>query len=316
MADITGNGLTGLGQGHPGTAGEQAVQQQLGTTEQAIRFYREQVLDHLNERMREFVHRQEMFFLATSDRFGECDSSFRAGPPGFLRVLDAHSLVYPEYRGNGVHASLGNLSENPHAALLLIDFERARIGLHINGRARVVTDEQFREDHPEIPADPLPGRQAQVWVRIHVLEAYIHGAAHIPHLVTTPKRTARDWGTQDYRRRGGDFFATRRGAAEPPPAPSPPPAPPAPPAVPVAGPPAAPPALPSPSPASPPMPPNALPAAPPAAPDRSPVPLNPVVEQWRAEAQRALAEAERRGRAAETTETAEAPERSGGWFGS
>lgn len=64
-------------QERPGSDGEHLVQQRLGTTERADRFYGDQVLDHLNGRMREFVARQEMFFLATADRHGDCDSTFR-----------------------------------------------------------------------------------------------------------------------------------------------------------------------------------------------------------------------------------------------
>ncbi|MDB1086218.1 pyridoxamine 5'-phosphate oxidase family protein [Streptomyces sp. ACA25] len=196
--------------GRPGSDGEHAVQQQLGAEERAGRFYEEQMLDHLNDRMREFVARQAMFFLATSDRHGECDSTFRAGPPGFLRVLDERTLVYPEYRGNGVHASLGNIAENPHAGLLLMDFDRARIGLHINGRARVVMGPQLRLQYPELPEDPAPGRRTEVWVRIDVEEAYIHCAKHIPHLIPAPNRAPREWGTDDYKRKGGDFFGAAR----------------------------------------------------------------------------------------------------------
>ncbi|NJP68906.1 pyridoxamine 5'-phosphate oxidase family protein [Streptomyces spiramenti] len=197
----------------PGSAGQWSVQERLGTTEAARRFHAEQVVGRLNRRMREFVARQEMFFLATSDRFGECHSTLRAGPPGFLRALDEQTLVYPEYRGSGVHASLGNIAENPHAGLLLLDFERARIGLHVNGRAHLVDEEELRERHPEVPSDPAPGRRARMWVRIDVITAHIHGATHIPHLVGVPKRAPREWGSQDYRRRGGDFFGVARGRA-------------------------------------------------------------------------------------------------------
>ncbi|PJE99486.1 hydrolase [Streptomyces carminius] len=198
----------------PGSDGEHAVQRRLGTAERADRFYDEQLLDHLNERMREFVAQQEMFFLATADRHGECDNTFRAGPPGFLHVVDERTLVYPEYRGNGVHASLGNIQENPHLGILLVDFLRARIGLHINGRAEIVEDAEIRRVLPGLPADPVPGRRAQVWVRVTVEEAYIHCAKHIPHLQKAPKGTPRDWGTDDQRRKGGDFFGAARAARD------------------------------------------------------------------------------------------------------
>jgi predicted pyridoxine 5'-phosphate oxidase superfamily flavin-nucleotide-binding protein len=198
----------------PGSDGEHAVQRRLGTTDRADRFYDEQMLDHLNERMREFVRQQEMFFLATADRHGECDNSFRAGPPGFLHVIDERTLAYPEYRGNGVHASLGNIQENPHLGILLIDFFRARIGLHVNGRAEIVEDAEMRSAHPGLPSDTVPGRRALVWVRVTVEEAYIHCAKHIPHLQRAPKGTPRDWGTDDQRRKGGDFFGAAGGARE------------------------------------------------------------------------------------------------------
>ncbi|MBZ4018278.1 pyridoxamine 5'-phosphate oxidase family protein [Streptomyces purpurogeneiscleroticus] len=189
----------------------------MGTTDRADRFYRDQVLDHLNTRMQEFVGRQEMFFLATADGNGECDSTFRAGPPGFVRVLDERTLIYPEYRGNGVLASLGNLSENPRLGILFVDFLRDRIGLHVNGRAWVVPDEEMRVRHPDLPVDPVPGRRAQLWVAVEVEEAYIHCAKHIPHLQKVPRQERggdRAWGTDDMKRKGGDFFGAAAEAAE------------------------------------------------------------------------------------------------------
>ncbi|WP_234356793.1 pyridoxamine 5'-phosphate oxidase family protein [Streptomyces sp. NBRC 110028] len=204
----------------------------MGTADRADRFYDQQVLDHLNVRMREFIARQEMFFLATADRHGECDSTFRAGPPGFLSVLDGRTLAYPEYRGNGVLASLGNIEENPHVGIMLIDFFRDRIGLHVNGWARVVQDDEMRARYPGLPVDPIPGRRAVVWVEVTVEEAYIHCAKHIPHLQKVPARRharagdgpgpdrprdpqqGRAWGTDDAKRKGGDFFGAAAEARE------------------------------------------------------------------------------------------------------
>ncbi|MDT0455613.1 pyridoxamine 5'-phosphate oxidase family protein [Streptomyces sp. DSM 41527] len=206
-------------QERPGSDGEHLVQQRLGTTKRADRFYGEQVLDHLNVRMQDFVARQEMFFLSTADRHGECDATFRAGPPGFIQVLDDRTLAYPEYRGNGVMASVGNISENPRLGLLMVDFTRDRIGLHVNGRARVVMDEDMRLQHPGLPVDPVPGRRAQLWVTVEVEEAYIHCAKHIPHLQKVPaqQRGARAWGTDDAKRKGGDFFGAAAEADQRPP---------------------------------------------------------------------------------------------------
>jgi predicted pyridoxine 5'-phosphate oxidase superfamily flavin-nucleotide-binding protein len=166
----------------PGSRGERRLQDQFGTGQRAQRFYADQVLDHLNPAMRAFVARQEMMFLATSDARGECDNSFRAGPAGFVETLDAGRLAWPEYRGNGVLASLGNISENPHVGLLFVDFFEDCVGLHVNGCAEIVDDATLRADHPELPVDPVPGRQAQQWVLARVVEAYVHCAKFIPRL--------------------------------------------------------------------------------------------------------------------------------------
>jgi hypothetical protein len=193
-----------------GSAGERQLQGQCGTSERADRFYQQQVLDHLNDRMREFVGRQEMMFLSTADTGGACDCTFRAGPPGFVRVLDDHRLAWPEYRGNGVFASLGNLVGNPYVGLLFVDFFRDVIGLHVNGPAAIVEDAPMRAAHPDLPTDPVPGRRPERWIRVHVEEAYIHCAKHIPRLLRPPQDRA--WGTDDTRRKGGDFFGARETA--------------------------------------------------------------------------------------------------------
>lgn len=191
----------------PGSSGEHLLQCAYGSRERARKFYDDQVIDHLNDAMIEFVGRMEMAFIASADAKGECDSSFRAGPPGFLHVLDPKHVTYPEFRGNGVHASLGNVSENPHLAILMVDFVRDLIGLHVNGKASVVDDADMRVRHPHLPTDHDRGRTPERWVVVEVEEAYIHCRKHIPHL--RPVERSREWGTDDTRRKGGDYFATK-----------------------------------------------------------------------------------------------------------
>jgi uncharacterized protein len=180
----------------PGSLGEHALQHRYQTQDRARRFYREQVLDRLNERMAQFIGRQEMAWIATADAHGACDCSFRAGPPGFVQVLDDRTVRYPEYRGNGVMASLGNIAENPHVGMVFLDFDQERIGLHVNGTARIVE-----------AAGNGDGTRPRVerWVEVRVEEAYIHCRKHLPHLVRV-NREGRDWGTDDARAKGGDYF--------------------------------------------------------------------------------------------------------------
>ncbi|MDX3657576.1 pyridoxamine 5'-phosphate oxidase family protein [Streptomyces sp. ID05-26A] len=184
----------------PGSRGEHFLQCALETSDRATRFYSDQVLDHLNPVMAAFVAKMEMAFISTADADGECDSSLRAGSAGFLHVVDSRTLVYPEYRGNGVMASLGNIMENPHVGMLMLDFTEDLIGLHVNGSARIAPFEEFAELAVE-------DRKIERWVVVSVEEAYIHCRKHIPRMV--PVDRIRDWGTDDVRRKGGDFFEVK-----------------------------------------------------------------------------------------------------------
>jgi predicted pyridoxine 5'-phosphate oxidase superfamily flavin-nucleotide-binding protein len=197
----------------PGSAGERELQARLGTTERAEQFYRNQLARELTPVMREFIGRMEMAFIATSDADGECDCSFRAGPPGFIRVLDDATIAYPEYRGNGVLASLGNMLVNPHIGIFLVDFTRDLIGLHVNGEASIVPDARMRELDLDLgqPDQAGPSRRPVQWVLVHVTEAYIHCSKHIPLLV--PQSRVRHWGTDNPRHKGGDYFGVKGGAA-------------------------------------------------------------------------------------------------------
>jgi predicted pyridoxine 5'-phosphate oxidase superfamily flavin-nucleotide-binding protein len=197
----------------PGSIGERHLQERYGTTSRARGFYDHQMLDHLNERMQEFVARMEMVFVATADSSGEADCSFRAGPPGFVCVLDERRLVYPEYRGNGVMGSLGNIAENGHIGLMFIDFCGDAIGLHVNGRASIVDNDELMAggDLPEPVLDGLlqeGGRKPERWVGVEVVEAYIHCSKHIPQLVKR-EDVRQAWGTDDVVRKGGDYFKAK-----------------------------------------------------------------------------------------------------------
>ncbi|QDV48598.1 Pyridoxamine 5'-phosphate oxidase [Gimesia fumaroli] len=192
-----------------GSEGERELQKRYGTEKRANSFYDRQMIDYLNPRMQEYIREQELLFIATSDSKGECDSSFRAGSPGFVRILNEKQLAYPEYRGNGVLASLGNISENPHIGLMFLDFFKATIGLHINGKASIVENEEFlqSDNTPQEIKDDIftdDGKKPERWVMVEVEEAYIHCSKHIPLLAKQNKKIA--WGTDDMKLKGGNFF--------------------------------------------------------------------------------------------------------------
>ena len=157
--------------------------------------------------MQNFISDQEMVFLATSNSQGECDSSFRAGPKGFIKVLDNYTLIFPEFKGNGVMASLGNIYENPQIGLMFIDFFTSSIGLHVNGKAEIITEKEaskFVNPIDKAIAEKDGKHKTKLWVKIKVKEAYIHCAKHIPKLKKQEKII--HWGTDDEKLKGGDFF--------------------------------------------------------------------------------------------------------------
>src|ERR1041385_4161850 len=76
----------------------------------------------LSEKDKAYIEAREMFFLATSDAEGRPNCSYKGGDPGFIRVLDEHTVAFPNYDGNGMYLSMGNALVNPHVGMLFIDF--------------------------------------------------------------------------------------------------------------------------------------------------------------------------------------------------
>ncbi|MDR4462084.1 MAG: pyridoxamine 5'-phosphate oxidase family protein [Nitrospirales bacterium] len=194
---------------HVNSEGEGQAQRMFGSARRAAAFYRNQMTNELNEKMQSFITRQEMVFLSTANAKRECDCSYRAGAAGFVRVLNARMLAYPEYRGNGVMASVGNILENPQIGLMFIDFFQSTVGLHVNGKASVVTNEDVAV-MPGIPESMLEasrmkgGQHPECWVIVEVQEAYIHCSKHVPRMKKVEKEL--HWGTDDEFHKGGDFF--------------------------------------------------------------------------------------------------------------
>jgi len=90
----------------------------------------------LDARTRALVGGADTFFIASWHPAGGADASHRGGRPGFVRVLDERTLEFPDYPGNNMFNTLGNLLGHPRAGLLFVDFERGDL-LQVTGRARV-----------------------------------------------------------------------------------------------------------------------------------------------------------------------------------
>lgn len=96
---------------------------------------------------RDFIQRCAMFFVATADADGHPDCSYKGGLPGFVRVIDKHTLVIPDYDGNGMYRSWGNVLVNPNVGLLFLDFERPS-RLRVNGTARLDQADPLLAEYP------------------------------------------------------------------------------------------------------------------------------------------------------------------------
>ena len=81
------------------------------------------------------------FFIATADADGRPDCSFKGGAPGFVHVTGPSELAFPDYDGNGMFKSLGNLAVNSHVGLLFIAMHDRPKRLRVNGQARIVRDD-------------------------------------------------------------------------------------------------------------------------------------------------------------------------------
>ncbi|MBC7596306.1 MAG: pyridoxamine 5'-phosphate oxidase family protein [Kineosporiaceae bacterium] len=84
---------------------------------------------------RELIRASDTFFLGTVNPGRGADASHRGGPPGVVRV-DDHGLWWPDYTGNNLFNSFGNLAVNPEAALLFFDFASGRT-LHLSGTTEI-----------------------------------------------------------------------------------------------------------------------------------------------------------------------------------
>ncbi|RJF88598.1 pyridoxamine 5'-phosphate oxidase family protein [Oleomonas cavernae] len=117
-----------------------------------------------------FIESAIYFFLATADDEGRPDCSFKGGPAGFVRVTGPSELAFPDYDGNGMFKSLGNLALNPNVALLFIALHGTPRRLRVNGTARIDR------------ADPLLNQTvgAQMIVRVEARVIFPNCPRYIP----------------------------------------------------------------------------------------------------------------------------------------
>jgi len=125
--------------------GSRRLQDQFGSRKLADRLVEVLARREFTNDDRRFIESRPLFFLSTADAQGRPDCSYKGGMPGFVRVVEPATLVFPSYDGNGMFKSLGNLLENPHVGLLFIDFEKPN-RLRVNGRATLSQDDPLMRE--------------------------------------------------------------------------------------------------------------------------------------------------------------------------
>lgn len=128
--------------------GSRSLQDRFDTRALADRIDGLLVHDTISDGDRSFIEARDMFFLATADAEGRPTCSYKGGDPGFVRVLDPHTLAFPSYDGNGMYLSAGNLLVNPEVGMLFIDLEH-RHRMRLEGTATIDIDDPLRADYPE-----------------------------------------------------------------------------------------------------------------------------------------------------------------------
>jgi predicted pyridoxine 5'-phosphate oxidase superfamily flavin-nucleotide-binding protein len=152
--------------------GNRDLQDRFGSRALADRLEQAVRRDRFSEDDADFIQAQSFFFLATADGEGRPDCSYKGGPPGFVQVAAPDLLIFPDYDGNGMFKSLGNLAVNPHVGLLFLGVGEAPKRLRVNGRASLVLDDPLMAE--------IPG--AQALVRVVPEDIFPNCPRYIPRL--------------------------------------------------------------------------------------------------------------------------------------
>ena len=142
-----------------------------------------EVLTELDERMQNFVRRQEMMFVATGEPDDGNDCTFVTGGPGFVRILSVNRLAWPEFDDMSLSDAIAGIRRNPRVNLLFVDFARGAIGLHVTGPAKVLDDDAMRRAYRRLNLDPaldlVADRRPARWITVYVEEAYLSPAGEL-----------------------------------------------------------------------------------------------------------------------------------------
>lgn len=152
-------------------AGHRALQDRFDGRRVADALEKHRRYAEFGEQQREMIESSEFFFLATAHG-DSVDCSFKGGPVGFVQVTGATQLEWPDFDGNSMYRSLGNIAEGASIGMLFIRFDGSSYRLRVNGSAELIYD------HPRL-AD-YPGAKAMI--RVEAREIFPNCPRYIPDL--------------------------------------------------------------------------------------------------------------------------------------
>ncbi len=166
--------------------GSRQLQDRFETRPMADRLVDTIVSDQISPEDKAFIEEQNMFFLATVDREGRPNCSYKGGSVGLVKVIDEHTLAFPLYDGSGMYLSAGNVLVNPNVGLLFVDFQR-QARLRLNGSAFIQDNDPLLSHWPE----------AEMVLRVKLREMfpncprYIHKMTLVEESAFVPKNIAK-----------------------------------------------------------------------------------------------------------------------------
>jgi hypothetical protein len=105
--------------------------------------------DEISKEDQMFIEGRDMFFLSTVDEEGRPTVSYKGGDPGFVKVVDKNTIAFPDYDGNGMFYSLGNIASSAYVGMLFINFEKPE-RLRVQGTATVSDDDPLIDEYKEV----------------------------------------------------------------------------------------------------------------------------------------------------------------------
>ena len=156
-------------------SGNRQLQDRFGSRELADRLEQKLARTTFTDDDKAFIASLPYFFLSTADAQGRPDCSFKGGSPGFVQVTGPSELAFPDYDGNGMFKSLGNLLVNNNVGMLFIAMHGKPQRLRLNGTAVVRSDDPLLE----------VAVGAQMIVRVHARAIFPNCPRYVPSLELT-----------------------------------------------------------------------------------------------------------------------------------